>query len=210
MMTIPAPSSRAGIWSALMSASRLIRTGGAAALFSRSKISASDPLASTKTPRTAISVILLRRDAGERQHGVHQDVRAGRAIGLRRVLELVVADAVLAGHEHHRRRHDGVEIAGVVTGARGNAPVRIAERLGGVLHRIDQFCIKVRRRLAPDQVERDVDLAPPRDLGCGSAQLPVERVHDPGISTASIDGEGDLTRHNIARGSFYNGASNTS
>src|ERR1700688_1841062 len=104
-----------------MSASRLMRTGGSPARFSRSKISASDPLASTKTPRTEISVMLLGGDAGKRQHGVHQDVGAGGAIGLGCVLELVVADAVLAGHEHHRRRHDGVEVAGIVAGARSDA-----------------------------------------------------------------------------------------
>jgi len=43
------------------------------------------------------------RNAGKCKHGVHQDIGAGRAIRLGCVLELVVADAVLAGHEHHRR-----------------------------------------------------------------------------------------------------------
>src|SRR3981081_3899027 len=98
-----------------------MRTGGSPGLFSRAKISASDPLASTKTPRTEFSVMLLRCDARERQHGMHQDVGAGRAIGLSRVLELVMADAVLAGHEDHRGRHHIGEIAGVVTGAGGDA-----------------------------------------------------------------------------------------
>src|SRR5450432_523138 len=116
-----------------MSASRLMRTGGSPGLFSRSKISASDPLASTKTPRTDISVVLSGSDAGERQHGMHQNVGAGRAIGLRRVLELVMADAVLAGHEHHRRGHDIGGVAGIVTGAGGDAAVAVAERLCRVL-----------------------------------------------------------------------------
>src|ERR1700720_1244797 len=174
MTTISAPSSRAGIWSAVMSALRLMRTGGSPARFSRSKISASDPLASTKTPRTEISVMLLGGDAGKRQHGMHQHIGAGGAIGLRRILELVVADAVLAGHEHHRRRHDGVEIAGIMAGARRNAPGRIAERFSGILHRVDQFCVEMRRRLAPDQIERNLDLAPRGDFGGGVAQIPVE------------------------------------
>src|SRR5882672_7181550 len=153
MMTISAPSSRPGICSALISASRLTRTGRSPALFWRSKISASEPLASTKTPRTVFSNSWLRRDAGKRQHGVHQDVGAGGAIGLGRVLEFVVADAVLAGHEHHRRRNFRVQVAGIVARARGDASVGIAERLGGVLHRVDQFWIEMRRRLAPDQIE---------------------------------------------------------
>ena len=73
---------------------------------------------------------------------MHQDVGARRAIGLRGVFQLIVADAVLAGHEHHRRRHHGVEVAGVVAGAGGDAAVRIAERLRGVLDRVDQFGLK--------------------------------------------------------------------
>src|ERR1019366_824480 len=132
MMMISAPSSRAGICSSLISASRLMRTAGSPALFCRSKISASDPLASTKTPRTEISVgcdpgwcpahflfehdlfgkpvptfpdHALGSDARERQHGVHQNVGARRAVGLGGVLELVVADAILAGDEYHRGRN---------------------------------------------------------------------------------------------------------
>ena len=57
------------------------------------------------------------RNAGKCKHGVHQDIGAGRAIRLGCVLELVVADAVLAGHEHHRSRNAGVQVAGVVAGA---------------------------------------------------------------------------------------------
>src|ERR1700730_839236 len=105
----------------LMSASRLTCTAGSPALFWRSKISASDPLASTKTPRTDVPLLsehdlfgkplhtfpdhahvaCSRTDAGERQHGVHQNVGAGGAIGLRGVFEFIVADAVFARHEDH-------------------------------------------------------------------------------------------------------------
>src|ERR1700722_13644248 len=110
-----------------ISALRLMRTAGSPALCCRSKISASDPLASTKTPRTdisvAVAIIRSGSDARQRQYGMHQDVGAGRAIDLGRVLQLVVADAVLAGYEHHRRRHHGIEVAGIVAGAGGDAPV---------------------------------------------------------------------------------------
>src|ERR1700728_468401 len=105
MMTISAPSRIAGIWSAVMSALRLMCTTGSPALCCRSKISASDPLASTKTPRTDISVCMQIEfwsgsDARKRQHGMHQDVGARRAVDLRRIFQLVMTDAVLAGHEH--------------------------------------------------------------------------------------------------------------
>src|SRR5258708_15770674 len=147
MTTISAPSSKAGICSDVMSGLRLMRTGGSPDLFSGSKITASDSLASTNSPRTEILRFLSGSDAGERQHRMHQHVGPRRAISLGCVLELVMADAVLARHEHHRRGHDGVEIAGIVAGAGGDAPVRIAECLGGIFHRIDQLCIEMRRRL---------------------------------------------------------------
>jgi hypothetical protein len=46
------------------------------------------------------------------------------------------------------------------------------------------------RRLAPDQIERDVDLAPRRDLGGSRALFRVERVDDTGIVASSIHGQG--------------------
>src|SRR5437868_2443294 len=112
-----------------MSGFRWISTLGSPGFSSRSKITASDSLASTNTPRMAFPQILLIRhlsgcDAGQRMHGMHQHIGAGRAISLGRVLEFVVADAVLAGHEHHRRRHHGVEVAGIMAGAGGDAAMR--------------------------------------------------------------------------------------
>ena len=59
---------------------------------------------------------------------MHQDIGAGRAIDLGRVLKFIVADAILAGHEHHRRGHHGVEITGIVTGA-GRENVLVREEL---------------------------------------------------------------------------------
>src|SRR3954468_17375221 len=120
-----------------MSGSRWMRTSGSPDLCSFSKITASDSLASTKTPRTELSPFLLKlrtllnsgRDAGQCQHGMHQHVGAGRAIGLRGIFQLIVADTVLAGNEHHCRRDHRIEVAGVVAGARGDAAVRIAELL---------------------------------------------------------------------------------
>src|SRR5205085_4611690 len=119
-----------------MSGSRWMHTLGSSGFSSRSKIKASDSLASTNTPRKA-SLLSFGRDAGDRQHRVHQHVGARGAVGLRRVFQFVVADAVLAGHEHHRRGNTGVEVAGIVTGTGGNPLIGIAERVGGILHRID-------------------------------------------------------------------------
>src|SRR5439155_26756212 len=101
-MAISAPSSTFGNCADVMSGSRLMRMVGSSAFCSRSKITASDSLASTNTPRkTSLRVSHgcfngswgLGRNPGKRQHRMHQDVGAGRAIGLGGVLELVVADA---------------------------------------------------------------------------------------------------------------------
>src|ERR1700731_3221434 len=127
-----------------------MRTAMSPGFASRSKMTARASLASTNTPRTEISVVVSGSDAGKRQYGMHQGIGAGGAIGLRGILKLVVAGAVLAGNEDHRCRHDIGEVAGVVAGAGSDAAVAIAQRLGGVLDRVHQFWVEDRRRFAPD------------------------------------------------------------
>src|SRR3954464_5935797 len=51
---------------------------------------------------------------GSFHHRLQQDLAAGADVGLVGVLDLVVADAVLARYEHHRGRRDPADIAGVV------------------------------------------------------------------------------------------------
>src|SRR5437016_13150851 len=118
-----------------MSGSRWMRILGSSGFFSRSKITASDSLASTKTPRKAnlrflehdpekwepvfrkdhaqTKIVFSGRDAGERKHGVHQHVGARGAIGLRRVFQFVVADAVLARDKYHRGGYARIQVAGI-------------------------------------------------------------------------------------------------
>src|SRR5882757_1005761 len=204
-MTISAPSSSSGYCAGVMSGSRWMWTSGSPGFASRSKITASDSLASTKTPRTGFSIVRtrrrrsLRRDAGDRQHGVHQGIGAGGAVRLRGVLEFVVADAVLAGNEDHRRRHHIGEVAGVVTGAGSDAAVAVAERLGGVLDGVDQFGIEHGGRFAPDRIEGDLGLASWSDLGDRAAQIAIDGLERFGAGAADIDGEGDLAGNDVTR-----------
>src|SRR5439155_24289049 len=204
-MAISAPSSTPGNCSGVTSGSRWIRTLGSPGLSSRSKITASDSLASTNTPRTEISVILSGCDAGERKYRMHQCVGAGGAVGLGCVLQLVVADAVLAGNKDHRRWHDAGKIAGVVTGARSDAAVAVAERLGGALDRVDQFWVEHRRFLAPDRIERDLDPAAARDFRSCAPQILVDGIERFRSRAANIDGEGDLAGDHVAGGSRNHG-----
>src|SRR5579872_1577056 len=120
-MPISAPASTFGHSSGLKSGLTLIPTSGSPGLPSRLNSSAMDSLASTKTPRTVLPPLIDSGcDAGQRQHGVQQYIGACGAVRLRGILELIVADAILAGHEYHRGRNPGVEIARIMAGTRGN------------------------------------------------------------------------------------------
>src|SRR3981081_970339 len=68
---------------------------------------------------TEISPDLTRRLLRVRplDHRLQQDLAARADIGLGRVLDLVVADAVLARHEDHGRRAEPAETAGHAAGA---------------------------------------------------------------------------------------------
>src|SRR5512147_605787 len=71
---------------------------------------------------------------GALHHRAQQNVAAGAAILARRVLDLVMADAVLARDEDHARRRDAAHIAGVVPGAADDRHAGIAQFLGARLH----------------------------------------------------------------------------
>ena len=96
----------------------------------------------------------------------------------------------------------GIEVAGIVPGARGNAPVRIAERLGGIfLHRIDQFGVEMGRRLAPDQNRSATSTFRRAAIPATAARKSLSSVSMIAASGApAIDGERDLAGNHIARG----------
>src|ERR1700754_644206 len=123
-----------GYLSEFISGSRWIATFGSPGFASRSKMTASDSLASTNTPRTK-NLHWSGCDARQRQYGMHQGIGARCAIGLCGVLELIVADAVFAGHKNHRPRHHIDEIPGVGAGAGRDAAMCITERLRCRLNR---------------------------------------------------------------------------
>src|SRR6185436_405613 len=56
------------------------------------------------------------------------------ALLLRAELDLVVADAVAARHEHHGRRRHARDIGGIVAGARDDVARGKSRRLGGGTH----------------------------------------------------------------------------
>src|SRR5947208_2601948 len=81
------------------------------------------PTPATVATRAAVAVetrpALTRQPSrvGPLDHRLQKDLAARPDIGFAGVLDLVVADAVLARHEDHRRRRDARDVAGVVAGA---------------------------------------------------------------------------------------------
>ena len=86
---------------------------------------------------------------------MQQHVAAGGGVLRRRVLDLVVADAVLAGDEDHGRRAHVGHVLGVVPGAADHVHVRQVQAAGGAADRGDAAGVKGGRRRVPDFVKRD-------------------------------------------------------
>src|SRR5438067_6204023 len=75
--------------------------------------------------------------AGSLEHRMEKHVGSGLEVLGLGVLDLVVADAVLAGHEDHRRRRDAREIHRVVRRAAHDLAARKPKHGRPTLHRID-------------------------------------------------------------------------
>src|SRR2546429_3713069 len=90
---------------------------------------------------------------GPLHHGLQEDLAAGADIALGRILDLVVTDAVLAGHEHHGGGRHAADIAGVVAGAAHDIHVRVARLFSGAAHAVDQLLGEWRRPGVPDLFE---------------------------------------------------------
>ena len=79
-----------------------------------------------------------------RHHGVQQHVAAGFQVLRLRVLDFVVADAVLAGHEDHGGGRDRGHVHRVVSGAGDDVHGRQATVGGALAHLADQVGIEGR------------------------------------------------------------------
>src|SRR5579883_730114 len=145
--------------------------------------------------------LFIRRRSGVRalDHRLQQDLATGADIGFGRVLDLVVADAVLAGHEDHRGGGDAADVAGVVTGAAHDVHVRIACLLGATPHRVDQFLRERRRREVPDLLDLHIEPMALGDVGRGCAHFGVHLRQLTIVGMAEIDGHEYAARNGVAR-----------
>ena len=69
------------------------------------------------------------------QHRQQQHIAPRLQVIGPRILDLVVADAILARHEDHAGRRQAGHVDGVVAGARHHVHGRVAQRFGGLAHR---------------------------------------------------------------------------
>src|SRR5947208_2748794 len=83
------------------------------------------------------------------EYGLQQHLGAGRALLLRRVLGLVVADAVTAWDENHRSWRHTRNICCVMPRPGNNLPRGQTAECGGAAHGGDAIRVKAYRRLIP-------------------------------------------------------------
>src|SRR3954469_21464590 len=78
-------------------------------------------------------------------YGTKQHVATSGAVALGGVLDLVVADSILAGDEHHGGRRHPAQITGIVAGAADDRHGIEAELLRALLHRGDTVGVELHR-----------------------------------------------------------------
>src|SRR3954453_11082736 len=84
-------------------------------------------------------------------------------------------------------------------GAGDDAAVREALFPGRLLDGIDDLWVEMRRRLVPDALEADRDLAPCCDAGDLSTDFLVQRRDDVGVGAAQVEGKTHFARDDVAR-----------
>src|SRR5262245_15495402 len=112
-------------------------------------------LASCPRPRSGRPTTFAVGSAGigALHHRAQQDIGARPAVVAGRVLDLVVADAVLARDEDHARRRHPAHVAGVVAGAADDRHGWHAQLLGARLDGGDAAGVELHRRRVRDLLE---------------------------------------------------------
>ena len=133
------------------------------------------------------------------EHGVEQHIAASGDVFGQRVFDFVVADAVLARHEDHRRRRHPADIAGVVARTAHDVHVRIARLLRPAAYRLDQLPRERRRREVPDLLDLHVQAMAPGDVGCGRAHFDIHLRQFAIVGMTEVDRHEDAARNRVTR-----------
>ena len=115
------------------------------------------------------------------------------------ILDFVVADAVLARDENHRRRGDTRDIDRIVARAADHFPVRKPERARCRAHRVDATRVEARRREVVDLLQIAFEAKVGGDCRRGVAKLAVHRREILVIGMPHVDGHLDEPGDDVAR-----------
>src|SRR4051794_27615162 len=142
--------------------------------------------------------VSLRECAVVVEHRLQQDLSTSRALLLRGVLRLVVADPIPAGDKYHRGWRDARNVCCVVPGAGNNFAGGKSAQRGRAAHRRDTLGIEAHRRLIPDASGRHRKPQRIADLGQGGLVFGFELIQHGVFRMAQVDAEEHLTRDYIA------------
>src|ERR1700704_2507506 len=150
---------------------------------------------------TEISPDLTRRLLRVRplDHRLQQYLAARADIGLGRVLDLVVADAVLARHEDHGRRRHARDIAGVVSRAAHDVHVGVPRLLRPAPHGLHEFPGEGRRREVPDLLYLGLETMALGDVVRRQPHLGIHFGELVIVGMAEIQRHEDAARDGVAR-----------
>ena len=130
---------------------------------------------------------------------MEQHVRAGLEMLGTRILDLAVADAVLARDENHRGGRNTRNVDRVVSCAAHHFAVRIAERSRCGAHRIHALRIETRCRKVVDLLQVDFNANVLRNRGRRVAKLAVHDGELVVIGMPHIDAHLHVSGNHVAR-----------
>ena len=132
-------------------------------------------------------------------HGVQQHVAAGFQVLRLRVLDFVVADAVLAGHEDHGGGRDRGHVHRVVSGAGDDVHGRQATVGGALAHLADQVGIEGRGPEILHVLQFHLDMVGRRHVLAGLAQRLVHAGERGFVLVAQVGRHAHLSGDDVAR-----------
>src|SRR6266567_5325263 len=133
-----------------------------------------------------------------REHSVQQYIGARLEVLGTGILHLVVADAILAGHEDHRRRRDAREIHCVVRRAAYDLPARKPKHLRRTVHGAHAFVVEVRSRELDHLPYVAFQAQIARNDRGSLAQLAIHRRQRLVIRMSDVDAHRDLAWDDVA------------
>src|SRR3546814_743479 len=137
--------------------------------------------------------------AGNVQHGMQQNVAARFQVAGLRILQLIVAYAVLARHKDHGGGRDARQIHGVVARPADDRHDTVGQAFRELIDQPDKFGIELPRREVHDGLNGHPRATLALELAAGLSQGLVHGVQNPVVGGAQIDGQTYAPGNDVAR-----------